>query len=431
MWLHLRWCEFDRFIVAVLIINMITLGLETDAIGPDNNTIKDRIPWIMLETVFILIYGLELVYRIYSQRLGWPLAGWNWLDLVVFLIAALDTWGLPFLEVGTEVEVLSLVRIIRLVRLVRVFRLFSLLKSLAFTLMAIKQSMLGLFYVGIVMVGSMYTCAVFVTMVVGESELRLLELGGVPGSDRFGTVPRSMYSLFELLSLDGWHEVGRPLVTAKPAMAIFLCGFIMVFTFGFLNMMVAIVLERTLYQAKRMEQLKTDKMKREAEQKVELMRAAFEATDTNKDGMVDRAEFTAALEAMESADGGEVVLGPLAACLDCMGIPADDVLVLFELLDGDASGQLSFGEFERGCARVLGAGDPLWDISATHALLVSLENDVAALREDVLRVLRPRSASSQVTLTTGLPLLDSNNTSATAGWIMPGQPESHSPTWLD
>ena len=42
--------------------------------------------------------------------------------------------------------------------------------------------------------------------------------------DRFGSIPRSMYSLFELMTLEGWDEVGRPIVMAEPAMSIFLFG---------------------------------------------------------------------------------------------------------------------------------------------------------------------------------------------------------------
>merc|ERR1711879_1125209 len=61
--------------------------------------------------------------------------------------------------------------------------------------------------------------------------------------DRFGTVYRSMYSLFELMTLEGWDRTARPLVERQPMILLFLALFIMIFTFGILNMVVALVVE--------------------------------------------------------------------------------------------------------------------------------------------------------------------------------------------
>merc|ERR1740123_1987566 len=62
--------------------------------------------------------------------------------------------------------------------------------------------------------------------------------------DRFGTVGQAMYSLFELMTLEGWDQVARPLVEAQPLTIFFIGSFIVIFTFGMLNMIVAMVVEK-------------------------------------------------------------------------------------------------------------------------------------------------------------------------------------------
>merc|ERR1719379_1287741 len=97
----------------------------------------------------------------------------------------------------------------------------------------------------------MFVCAIFTTTMIGQNKsLEDVVIEDDTAGDRFGTLPRSIYSLFELMTLEGWHQVGRPLVMRQPLLFIFLFSYIMVFTFGLLSMIVAVVVEKTLLQAK-------------------------------------------------------------------------------------------------------------------------------------------------------------------------------------
>jgi len=73
--------------------------------------------------------------------------------------------------------------------------------------------------------------------------------------------------------------------------------------------------------------------------------------------------------------------GALAACLTRLEIPTKDALALFDILDGDNSGGISPNEFLDGCARVLGASDPHWDMLDTHASAVGLTRQFEEFRE--------------------------------------------------
>jgi len=224
------------------------------------------------------------------------------------------------------------------------------------------------------MLGGIYVCAIFMTSAVGQSELSELDLGGISGADRFGTVARSMYSLFELLTLENWQLVGRPLVSEQPAMALFFFVYIMIFTFGFLNMVVAVVVERTMAHARLLDSVSTDVLRQQATKQLEFMSHAFRKCDTNDDGMVDRDEFESSMDCLSGPQKA------LVQCFERLGIPTGDALMLFDILDADASGELSLQEFLQGCARVLGANDPVWDQLATHAVVLGLKDKLQRLK---------------------------------------------------
>jgi len=211
-----------------------------------------------------------------------------------------------------------------------------------------------------------------------------------------GSIPRSMYSLFELMTLEGWQQVGRPLVSQQPLMAIFFFSFIMIFTFGLLNMVVAVVVEKTLLQAKNMDQLDEHEQQLEVEKTLREMQDAFQGSDVNHDGMIDRDEFA---EAMQETDF-ESPQGRLVVCLDRLGIPTHDALALFDILDSDASGELSMQEFIKGCARVRGASDPNWDQLHTHSLVLGLKKNFQEFRQEVKetlsRILSPEESINEV-----------------------------------
>jgi len=163
-------------------------------------------------------------------------------------------------------------------------------------------------------------------------------------------------------------------------MAVFFFAYIMIFTFGLLNMVVAVVVEKTLLQAKRLEKMDSDILQQEVAKQLELMRDAFVKCDINHDGMIDRTEFVESMARRETNTHGS-----LAACFERLGIPTDDALTLFDILDADASGELSMQEFLHGCARVLGASDPLWDQLVMHALVLGLRKQCETFQQELIR----------------------------------------------
>merc|ERR1719335_1077109 len=62
----------------------------------------------------------------------------------------------------------------------------------------------------------------------------------------FDNIPISMYTLFEVMTLEGWTDVVRPLLGNRPAMIVFFMFFVFVSAFFLLNLVTAVVVDRTM-----------------------------------------------------------------------------------------------------------------------------------------------------------------------------------------
>mmetsp|Transcript_18890 Transcript_18890/g.36384 ORF Transcript_18890/g.36384 Transcript_18890/m.36384 type:complete len:638 (-) Transcript_18890:84-1997(-) len=380
--------------VAAITFSTFTLGLEIDN-APESMEPKGRAFWLFLESLFIMFFTVEIYVRIKFEQFEWLKTLWNWFDVLVLLLIIVEVWVLSFIRNGqllqeqNGLQVLSLVQIVRFGRFLRALRLFRVLKFMQNTVMTFWDSLAGLFYVALIMVAGVWVCAIFMTQMVGRTRLQHTDLGGgYTASDRFGSIPRSIWTLFEIMTLELWQTTARPLVEAEPILAFFFCVYIMVFTFGLMNMVVAVIVDYALVQAGRMFEVDVEIMQAEVAGDLKVMNDAFAECDVNDDKIVYKSEF---VEAVNNSTGA------LAECLERLGIPTQDAMTLFDILDSDVSGGIEIAEFLDGCARVLGASDPKWDGLATHAIAVGLAKQFQEFRVDMEQALgftsSPRSSS--------------------------------------
>jgi len=391
--------QLNKCIAGVVVLNSLMMWLELDYGPPGDAPSHERAFWIASESVFTIIFMAELMIRVHWERSAWLKSWWNYMDSVVVLVAMVENWVLPIVA-GSEIqglELVTLTRFIRLIRLIRVVRLVRMFRSLYVMVMALKKAMAGIAYILIIMMSGLFVCAIFTTTTIGKSDqLSRLQMGASDGGSRFGTVPRSMYSLFELMTLEGWEEVGRPLVEAQPAMSLFLIGFIMVFTFGILNMIVAVVVEKTLTEARRMDETlqeeeehkkhKQEMQRMECEIRLQSEKSA-EAAGIELASTISRQEF---LEAFK--DGQSTFLKSFHE----VGIPTDDAEALYDILDVDGDDKLTAEEILEGCSRIKLGADSGWDQFVVRSQMNYVFHHVRDLQAQVTKV-HSQTISSRMT----------------------------------
>lgn len=208
-----RW--FHNFVITVILINGAVLGIETTR-GLSATTMN----WLeRIDQLCLLIFVIELLMKMYVYRLTFFKRGWNVFDFVIVGIALLPATG--------ELSILRALRIFRLLRLVSTVD--SIRRVVAGMLIAIP----GVGSVAGLLVIFFYIGAVISTTLFGEAF-----------PDWFGDLGHSMYTLFQVMTLESWSMgIVRPVMDVYPYAWMFFIPFIVVTTFTVLNLFIGIIVD--------------------------------------------------------------------------------------------------------------------------------------------------------------------------------------------
>ena len=211
-----RWADSTRVqavVVAVIVLNAIILGLETDAsMMAEHGKVLVAIDRLCL-AFFVVELGLRLVV---FGRLFWR-SGWNVFDAVVVGIALVPGTG-PL-------------AVLRSLRVLRVLRLLTVVPQLRRVVAAFLHAIPGLLGVVGLMTIFFYTAAVLATTLFG---------GDHPAW--FGSIGGSLFTLFQIMTLESWSMgIVRPVMETHPLAWMFFVPFIVIATFTILNLFIGII----------------------------------------------------------------------------------------------------------------------------------------------------------------------------------------------
>ncbi|MCF6232407.1 MAG: ion transporter [Rhodobacteraceae bacterium] len=200
-------------ILGVIIFNAITLGMTTSPtimaeMGGFLNTV---------DKVVLTIFVAELLLKFYAYGWAFFKNAWNIFDLLVVSIGLLpDKGGLSAL---------------RGLRVIRALRLLSVVPQMRTVVQALLDALPGMGAVIIMLSIVYYVFAVMATLMYG------------PLFDEwFGTLGRSMYSLFQIMTLESWSMgIVRPVMVEFPKAWVFFVPFIIITAFSVLNLFIGLL----------------------------------------------------------------------------------------------------------------------------------------------------------------------------------------------
>ena len=212
---------FRNMITTLIIINAIILGILTyeKTLNPGFVASLD---WF--DRAVTIVFALEILLKLIVYRFGFFRSGWNWFDFLVVGISLL-----PGAEAFSVLRAMRVLRVLRLLHVVPMMRRITeaLLKSLP-GMGAILAVLALLTYVGAVMATNMF----------GDTDNpEVVQL--------FGDLPSSAYSLFQVMTMDGWRfEVVQKVVDdGHPYAPFFFLIFIFVASFAVLNLFIALIVD--------------------------------------------------------------------------------------------------------------------------------------------------------------------------------------------
>ncbi len=219
-----RWIEsapVQRAIVTLILVNAVILGIETS-----DRAMAVAGTWLVGADRLILgVFVVEILTKLYARRLAFFRNPWNVFDALVVGIALVPTSG-PF----------AVLRVLRLLRLV------SLLPKLRFVVEALLKAIPGIVSIMGLLVLVFYVFAVIATGLFGDSHPQW-----------FGTLGGSLYSLFQIMTLESWSMgIVRPVMEIHPWAWAFFVPFILLATFTVLNLFIAVIVNtmQTMQEAK-------------------------------------------------------------------------------------------------------------------------------------------------------------------------------------
>ena len=210
--------SFQQFLIALILFNAITLGLETSTFGQSNVYILN-----IIDTSILFIFSVELLLKLIVYRTDFFRSGWNWFDFIIVAISWAPTSGA--------------LSVLRAFRILRVLRLLSVVPQMRRVIGALGHSLPGMASVVGVLSIIFYVSAVLATKIFGShSDVNMQEW--------FGTIGASAYTLFQVMTLESWSMgIVRPTMELFPLSWLFFLPFIIITSFAVLNLFIGIIVD--------------------------------------------------------------------------------------------------------------------------------------------------------------------------------------------
>jgi voltage-gated sodium channel len=248
------WVEskvFFRVVITLILINAVILGLETyPAIMAQYGT-----QLLLLDRLIIWLFVIELALRFAAYGIRFFRDPWNLFDCAVVAIA--------FLPANQAFAVLRAARVLRVLRLISVFpRLRRVVEGLI-------GAIPGIGSIGAILILVFYIFAVMATKLFGATH-----------PEWFGTLHHSFFSLFQVMTLEGWPDIVRSVKETHPYAWLFFIPYILIATFTVLNLFIAVIVDAMQRQHQAEEQAEYDAIAR-IEQQIITLHAKLDALRKN------------------------------------------------------------------------------------------------------------------------------------------------------
>eukprot|EP00002_Diphylleia_rotans_P007019 TRINITY_DN1649_c0_g1_i7.p1 TRINITY_DN1649_c0_g1~~TRINITY_DN1649_c0_g1_i7.p1 ORF type:complete len:414 (+),score=85.66 TRINITY_DN1649_c0_g1_i7:152-1393(+) len=222
--------KFNNTILFVIMLNTIIIAIQTD------KATEIKAGWYLsfVDNIFLGIYFTELLIKAFVFRSNYFKSGWNTFDFVIVLTSFVDwlRFGLAT-AASFNPKIFRLLRVFRAVRALRglrALRAVSFLQSLQIIVSTLLKSIPALS--SIVM---LLFLILFIFAVIGRN------LYGDVVPENFGSIWTALFSLFSVMTLDDWFQIYRSGVERDPTIIIYLICFIILETFIFINLFIAVI----------------------------------------------------------------------------------------------------------------------------------------------------------------------------------------------
>ncbi|XP_024421440.2 sodium channel protein type 5 subunit alpha isoform X2 [Desmodus rotundus] len=196
---------FDVIIMFLILLNMVTMMVETDDQSPEKVNILAKI-----NLLFVAIFTGECIIKMAALRHYYFTNSWNIFDFVVVILSIVGTVLSDIIQKYFFSP--TLFRVIRLARIGRVLRLIRGAKGIRTLLFALMMSLPALFNIGLLLFLVMFIYSIF-----GMANFAYVKWeAGIDDMFNFQTFANSMLCLFQITTSAGWDGLLSPILNTGP-----------------------------------------------------------------------------------------------------------------------------------------------------------------------------------------------------------------------
>lgn len=340
-----RW--FTGIVHLMTLVSAVELGIPAD---------KDSQPRLVVDNMVTAVFACELVLKCGLFRHRYFQDAWNGVDAIVTTISVVDAWVLPNTGAGAG-NALGSVEIFRVFRICRIFRFIGSVHKLRVLMESLISSIYALIWIVMLLILMLYAFAIVSIELIGADE------NAYPGFDNdfewtlskqvtefnnyeyFGTLPRSMMTLFNVAMVADWTPL-RPVLEYQIWVLPLLLFVICITSFALVNVIMGVIMDRTSRLLQDSYREEADVLKLwQMDCLSSMAEQMMDQNDTNMDGVLSMRELedlnVAGIDLLDDADFPK-------------GFTTNDLFVMLNL-DGDDN--ISKDEWVTGMHRLIFSND--------------------------------------------------------------------------
>ena len=200
------------FILFVIVYNAIALGLLTYP------AIANRFGQFLQDSCFacVIIFTIEISIKLIVYGTSFFKDGWNNFDFILVAMSWIPTGGV--------------FSSFRAFRILRTLRLVTRMQKLRVIVQAIIESIPNVGWASLLLLLIFYIFAIMGTTLFGEQF-----------SEYFGTIGKSMFTLFQIMTLEAWVDIARTIMKSMPNSWMYFLSFILASSFIVMNVIVGVI----------------------------------------------------------------------------------------------------------------------------------------------------------------------------------------------
>lgn len=207
-----RW--FTTAITTLIVVNAIVLGAETF----DGLMARWGDFLLALDAAILGVFVVELSLRLFAHGRAFFRDPWSWFDAIVV--------GVALVPASEGLSVLRALRVLRVLRLISAF------PQLRRVVTGLLSAIPGLASIIALLAIILYVFAVMATKLFGDTH-----------PEWFGTLPGTVFTLFQIMTLEGWADIVREVMKTQPWAWVFFLAYILASTFTVLNFFIAVIVD--------------------------------------------------------------------------------------------------------------------------------------------------------------------------------------------